>query len=186
MTKDQIKKVRDALFNMAPYRHDLIKPRNEALDILDAAIAQPTAWECAFEVIGCFEAAYTEGLEQVLAETADLRLKDLVERRLLHAMYAAQSCPPITVAAPAPSRMDRVFDAIRAERAHQDAKWGTLEQKRQSCAGYIMVMEWELNEAKAGWMKNVEGRHSALSEIVQVAATAVACLEQYGHQGNPL
>lgn len=35
---------------------------------------------------GCFDAAEAEGLSQVLAETGDERLKDLVERRLLHAV----------------------------------------------------------------------------------------------------
>lgn len=42
------------------------------------------------EVVNCFSAAYYEGLELVLAETTDERLKDLVERRLLYAFYAAQ------------------------------------------------------------------------------------------------
>jgi hypothetical protein len=41
-------------------------------------------------VIGCFNAAFTEGLHEALAETHDARLKDLVERRLMRALYAAQ------------------------------------------------------------------------------------------------
>ena len=41
------------------------------------------------EVIGCFEAAIFEGLIEVLNETQDERLKDLVERRLMFAYYAA-------------------------------------------------------------------------------------------------
>lgn len=43
------------------------------------------------EVIGCFEAAYAEGLRQALAETNDERLKDLVQRRLLPALEAVQA-----------------------------------------------------------------------------------------------
>ena len=42
-------------------------------------------------VIGCFQAAEVEGLQEALAETEDERLKDLVERRLMHALYAAQN-----------------------------------------------------------------------------------------------
>ena len=38
-------------------------------------------------VEGCFNAAIIEGLEQVLAESTDSRLKDLVERRLMYAAY---------------------------------------------------------------------------------------------------
>lgn len=41
-------------------------------------------------VIGCFRAAEAEGLQEALTETTDERLKDLVERRLMHAFYKAQ------------------------------------------------------------------------------------------------
>lgn len=41
------------------------------------------------ELIGCFDAALSEGLQEALAETTDLRLKDLVERRLMHGYYHA-------------------------------------------------------------------------------------------------
>ena len=79
-----------------------------------------------------------------------------------------------------------VYLSIDVERAHQDQKWGPIDQKKQSVAGYLLVMERELAEAKEGWMKNIPGKHSSLAEIVQIAATAVACLEQHGLEGNPL
>lgn len=79
--------------------------------------------------------------------------------------------------------MEEVFALIRAERDRQDAKWGA--DRQQSCAGFLLVLEAELAEAKAGWMKNVEGKHAAMREIVQVAAVAVAALEQHGPDGNP-
>lgn len=41
-------------------------------------------------VVGCFEAAESEGLSVALAETTDERLKDLVERRLMYALLAAK------------------------------------------------------------------------------------------------
>lgn len=41
------------------------------------------------ELIGCFDAALSEGLEEALAETTDLRLKDLVERRLMYGYHNA-------------------------------------------------------------------------------------------------
>ena len=44
-------------------------------------------------VRGCFDAAVAEGLYTVLAESGDPRLKDLVERRLLHA-YPQESEAP--------------------------------------------------------------------------------------------
>lgn len=60
------------------------------------------------EVQGCFRAAEVEGLAIVLAETTDLRLKDLVERRLMHALYAAND------AAVAPSDAKGKADAAIA------------------------------------------------------------------------
>jgi len=51
-------------------------------------VQEPVA--LAQEVIGCFHAAELEGLTAALANTSDLHLKDLVERRLMYALYAAQ------------------------------------------------------------------------------------------------
>lgn len=59
-----------------------------------ATPAQGAVNPLAKEVIGCFEAAEIEGLSQALSETSDERLKDLVERRLMHALYAAQRATP--------------------------------------------------------------------------------------------
>lgn len=41
------------------------------------------------EVQGCFHAAECEGLTAALLNTTDANLKDLVERRLMYALYAA-------------------------------------------------------------------------------------------------
>lgn len=75
-----------------------------------------------------------------------------------------------------------VLDAVVRERRRQDDKWGP--NKPQSLPGFLIVLEKELQEAKDAWVKNVTGEHSALNEIVQVAATAVACLEKYGTTGS--
>jgi hypothetical protein len=81
---------------------------------------------------------------------------------------------------------DQVITAIAAERAYQDDKWGSLEMKQQSVAGYLLVLERTLDHAKTGWVGNMDGRQSVLSEILQLAAVAVACLQQHGTSGNPL
>jgi NTP pyrophosphatase (non-canonical NTP hydrolase) len=76
-----------------------------------------------------------------------------------------------------------VVDAIEEEREHQIAKWGA--NKNQTLEGYILILQKELDEAVNGWMKNdTRPRSTALEEIVQVAAVAVACLEQHGVVGN--
>lgn len=79
---------------------------------------------------------------------------------------------------------EEVCKSIQEERDYQDSKWGTLDEKQQSIPGFMLVLEAELNEAKAGWMKNVNGKHSSLAEIRQVAAVAIACLQQHGIEGN--
>lgn len=72
--------------------------------------------------------------------------------------------------------------AIEEELTFQQKKWG--KDKEQSLAGYLLIMQWELNEAVEGWMKNKEGRNSTLAEVVQVVATGIACLNDYGVVGS--
>lgn len=77
-----------------------------------------------------------------------------------------------------------VVGEIRAEREYQDTKWGSLAEKPQSIPGWLLILRKELEEAEEGWMKNRIGRDSALGEIVQIAAVAVAALQQHGYEGN--
>lgn len=77
-----------------------------------------------------------------------------------------------------------VFDMLNKEREYQEAKWGTIEERPHSIPGYLLIMRKELEEAESGWMKNAPGRDSALQEILQVAAVAIAALEQHGFEGN--
>ena len=72
--------------------------------------------------------------------------------------------------------------AIHRELEHQRQKWG--KDKSQSLPGFLLILESELAEAKHGWMKNLEGRNSPLSEVVQIAAVALACLTRYGTNGS--
>lgn len=82
------------------------------------------------------------------------------------------------------STREEVFLAISKERIYQERKWG---DKNQSLPGFLLIMQKELDEAELAWCKNVRGdRQTVLEEIVQVAATAVACLERYGIEGNTI
>lgn len=75
-----------------------------------------------------------------------------------------------------------VYRAIDKERDHQDKKFGV--NKQLSLAGFLVVLESELEEAKRGWIKNSTGRNAPLAEIVQIAAVCVGCLEKYGIEGT--
>lgn len=77
---------------------------------------------------------------------------------------------------------DEVADAIKQELAKQDAKWGS--DKPQSLPGYLILIRKELEEAELGWCKDLQGKHSPLSELVQVAALAVRALQAYGVSGS--
>ena len=79
---------------------------------------------------------------------------------------------------------NEAIESIKLERDYQDSKWGSLEEKQQSVAGYLVILEKELEEAKNGWMKNKPGKDSALAEIRQIAAVAIACMQQHGIIGN--
>ncbi len=80
--------------------------------------------------------------------------------------------------------IQEVMEKIQEEREYQDNKWGSLQERSQSLPGYLLILKKELEEAEAGWMKNVSGRDSAMSEILQIAAVAVAAMQEYGFEGN--
>lgn len=71
-------------------------------------------------------------------------------------------------------------EAILEERDFQDGKWGPVSVAGHTIGEWILIMESELNEAKLAVIKGGTGRDSVLSEITQVAAVALACLEQHG------
>lgn len=52
------------------------------------------------ELIACFDMAFSEGLQEALANTTDEHLKDLIERRLLVGYYNAIGPSPTAQAAP--------------------------------------------------------------------------------------
>lgn len=79
---------------------------------------------------------------------------------------------------------EEVVESVRLERQFQDEKWGDLDSRDLSVPGFMLVMKKELEEAEDGWIKNIGGKHSSLAEIRQVAAVAIACLQQYGTEGN--
>lgn len=77
-------------------QNTLLKDQCHGLQIMYRKAA-----DAVIEVIDCFQVAEIEGLTEALAETSDARLKDLVERRLMHAYFATKgSLPPAVQAAP--------------------------------------------------------------------------------------
>jgi hypothetical protein len=73
-----------------------------------------------------------------------------------------------------------VFAILTGERLHQTRKWGDLDAHPLTVGDYLLVMQQELGEAVQAWTKGHPDDTAALCEVVQVAAVAVACLEQHG------
>jgi len=71
-----------------------------------------------------------------------------------------------------------VFDAIAAERAYQDDKYGSIAHRGMSIGDYLVVARGEMLEAEQAFQRR--SRAECLLELSQVAATIVACLEQHG------
>ena len=72
-----------------------------------------------------------------------------------------------------------VFSSILEERIYQDEVWGTIDQNPHEVSGWLLILEQELHEAKEDWV-TLPGNDACLREILQVAAVATACLQQYG------
>ncbi|MEW6048847.1 MAG: hypothetical protein AB1609_20615 [Bacillota bacterium] len=89
----------------------------------------------------------------------------------------AETVPPTPID-PSGRRLD-VFRAIQSERRYQDAKWGSIDEHPHSVGEWLLILGSELNEAMDAWVRH-GGDRDALREILQVAAVAVACLEQHG------
>jgi len=70
-----------------------------------------------------------------------------------------------------------ILDAIRFERDFQDKKWGPLErQNGRDMFAWIDALREEVDESSDA---HFQGRkEDAVVEMVQVAAVAIACLEQ--------
>lgn len=78
-------------------------------------------------------------------------------------------------------RMD-IYDAISQERDFQDNKHGTDPHEMGT---WLMILEFELAEAKEALVKGGIGRDSVRHELIQIAAVAVAALEQHGLEAPP-
>lgn len=76
-------------------------------------------------------------------------------------------------------RRKMIYQAISRERTFQERKWGTNAEHPHDVGAWLTIMRVELVEAERDWC-TANGHKKALTEILQVAAVAVACMEQHG------
>jgi NTP pyrophosphatase (non-canonical NTP hydrolase) len=68
-----------------------------------------------------------------------------------------------------------IFLAITREREYQERKYGP---RQLNLATWLLILGAELGEAQQAWVKG--DYNNLLCEVLQVAAVAVAMLEEYG------
>lgn len=78
----------------------------------------------------------------------------------------------------------KVINAVISEMQWQFAKFGEQHIRGQTVEGHLLLLRKEIHEAEDGWMKNLEGRNSVESELIQVAAVAIQALISLDNQGK--
>lgn len=71
--------------------------------------------------------------------------------------------------------MHTVLTRVLHERLRQDAKWGALHDAQHDLGGWLAILQRELEEARVA-----PNDAECLTEILHVAAVAVAALEWHG------
>lgn len=77
-----------------------------------------------------------------------------------------------------------VFEAIDAERAHQDQCWGRLSERPQDLGRWLTLMQIYLLRAQEAH-GYAHGQGNALEALRKVLALGVACSEQHGLPARP-
>ncbi|MGL6094564.1 MAG: hypothetical protein ACRC7O_02030, partial [Fimbriiglobus sp.] len=77
------------------------------------------------------------------------------------------------------TRREQAYAMIDNERAYQESKWGTIDQHPLQIGSYITILDVLLAKLKKTWVESRYSDWSAVQELSQVAATAVAALEQH-------
>jgi hypothetical protein len=76
----------------------------------------------------------------------------------------------------------KVIEHIVRERAHQNQKWGSVEDNPHGISVWLDLIAEEWVEARDAAVR--QDHMQARREIVQIAALCVACLEQHGAVGR--
>lgn len=70
-----------------------------------------------------------------------------------------------------------VYRVVDSERERQEDKWGV---KYNTPGEWVLILEKKVLEAKDAWYYNKSGLESCISVINEIAAVAIAALEQHG------
>ena len=74
-------------------------------------------------------------------------------------------------------RFKKVVALVQGERDWQDYKHGTIENHSHDVAEWLLILEYELGQAKLCWLR--QGERSAMDKIRQVTGVGFAAMEQH-------
>lgn len=74
---------------------------------------------------------------------------------------------------------EHALTAILGERAYQDAKWGTIEERPKQVGAWMTLMRKLLRDAEDACATS-DNDQGALGELRKVVAVGLACFEQHG------
>ena len=92
-------------------------------------------------------------------------------------VYTPEPEPPLPPPHGPMTPFGLAIEAIALERQYQNKKHGI---DGHSIGSWLLILEFELNEAKQAAIRPSFGRDNVIAEIIQIAAVAVAALEQHG------
>lgn len=74
---------------------------------------------------------------------------------------------------------EQALNAVIGERAYQDAKWGTIQERPKEVGSWLTLMRVLLRTAEEEWATN-DNDQPALAAMRKAVAVGVACFEQHG------
>lgn len=87
-----------------------------------------------------------------------------------------------------PSHSSRVNDTVRQA---IEGELDYLEKRRgkappTSLAGFLVMLEAQIVEARRGWLNGLQGNASPLKQVLILAVTAIDCMNRYGVEGTTI
>jgi hypothetical protein len=77
--------------------------------------------------------------------------------------------------------LERIFENIKAERAYQDEKWGTIEEHPHTMLEWVLIAEKELKKGLDSWLNgDPDWEFQAKCAFRKAMAVCCAAQEQHG------
>lgn len=142
-----------------------------------------------YEYLTQFSAMITEDADmRAVAATHNVPRAELVAFKVAAKIWAVYRVPEAERAKPGePAKIgasfETVMETVYQERQHQErckAEGGSHVAPMQNLAGYVLAMEYQLEQARVHWYHGSDPHKQAMHHIRKLVALGVAAGEQYG------